>query len=63
MFSVQEGKDDWMRRWEANMDKTYMDKECIRRLNGLEKSLEKHLPESDRRWTANGGSSLTNSER
>jgi four helix bundle protein len=27
-------------------------KECIRMLNGLEKSLEKHLPESDRRWTA-----------
>ena len=25
-------------------------KECIRMLNGLEKSLEKHLPESDRRW-------------
>ena len=26
-------------------------KECIRMLNGLEKSLEKHLPESERRWT------------
>ena len=25
-------------------------KECIRMLNGLEKSLEKHVPESDRRW-------------
>jgi len=25
-------------------------KECIRMLNGLEKSLEKHLPERDRRW-------------
>jgi hypothetical protein len=25
-------------------------KECIRMLNGLEKSLEKHLPEKDRRW-------------
>ena len=25
-------------------------KECIRMLNGLEKSLEKHLPEGDRRW-------------
>ena len=25
-------------------------KECIRMLNGMEKSLEKHLPESDRRW-------------
>jgi four helix bundle protein len=25
-------------------------KECIRMLNGLEKSLEKHLPESERRW-------------
>ena len=29
-------------------------KECIRMLNGLEKSLEKHLPESGRRWTAQG---------
>ncbi len=26
-------------------------KECIRMLNGLEKSLEKRLPESERRWT------------
>ena len=25
-------------------------KECIRMLNGLEKSMEKHLPESERRW-------------
>ncbi len=25
-------------------------KECIRMLNGLEKSLERHLPEADRRW-------------
>jgi four helix bundle protein len=24
--------------------------ECIRMLNGIERSLEKHLPESDRRW-------------
>ncbi len=26
-------------------------KECIRMLNGLEKSLERHLPPKDRRWT------------
>lgn len=26
-------------------------KECIRMLNGLEKSLEQHLPEKDRRWS------------
>jgi len=26
-------------------------KECIRMLNGLEKSLEKHLSESERRWS------------
>ncbi|MBW1690557.1 MAG: four helix bundle protein [Deltaproteobacteria bacterium] len=32
-------------------------KECIRMLNGLEKSLEKHLPESERRWKAQGVSS------
>lgn len=32
-------------------------KECIRMLNGLEKSLEKHLPESERRWTSQRGSS------
>jgi four helix bundle protein len=25
-------------------------KQCIRMLNGLEKSLEKHIPEKDRRW-------------
>jgi len=25
-------------------------KECIRMLNGMEKSLEQHLPDSDRRW-------------
>jgi len=25
-------------------------KECIRMLNGMEKSLEKHLPKCDRRW-------------
>jgi four helix bundle protein len=25
-------------------------KQCIRMLNGLEKSLEQHLPEKDRRW-------------
>ena len=25
-------------------------KECIRMLNGLDKSLEKRLPESERRW-------------
>jgi four helix bundle protein len=27
-------------------------KECIRMLNGLEKSLERKLPEGDRRWVA-----------
>ena len=26
-------------------------KECIRMLNGLEKALENHLPEKDRRWS------------
>ncbi len=25
-------------------------KECIRMLNGLEKSMERHIPEKDRRW-------------
>ncbi len=25
-------------------------KECIRMLNGLEKSLERHIPEKDRKW-------------
>ena len=34
-------------------------KECIRMLNGLEKSLEKQLPDSERRWTAQGESSLS----
>jgi four helix bundle protein len=36
-------------------EKTYIEfrsryKECIRMLNGLEKSLERHIPERDRRW-------------
>jgi four helix bundle protein len=26
-------------------------KECVRMLNGLEKALEQHLPEKERRWT------------
>ncbi len=30
-------------------------KECIRMLNGLEKSLEKHLPKPDRRWNVKEG--------
>jgi hypothetical protein len=51
---------------EEGVDKTHMEvqdldiyqmlcklhKECIRMLNGLEKSLEKRLPESDRKWPA-----------
>ena len=36
-------------------EKTYMEfrnryKECIRMLNGLEKTLERKIPERDRRW-------------
>jgi hypothetical protein len=31
-------------------------------LNGLEKSPEKHLPQLERQWTTQGGSSLLNSE-
>jgi len=27
--------------------------ECIRMLNGMERTLEKHLPERDRRWPEN----------
>jgi len=27
-------------------------KQCLRMLNGLEKSLERHLPEQERRWVA-----------
>jgi hypothetical protein len=34
-------------------------KECIRMLSGLEKSLVKHLPESYRRWTAQGETSFS----
>ena len=30
-------------------------KECIRMLNGLEKSLEKHLSEAERRWPPEHG--------
>jgi four helix bundle protein len=28
-------------------------KECVRMLNGLERTLEKHLPERERRWPIN----------
>lgn len=28
-------------------------KECVRMLNGLERTLEKHLPERERRWPTN----------
>ena len=36
-------------------------KECIRMLNGLERSLEQHLPEKDRRWEiAEGASPYSN---
>ncbi len=31
-------------------------KECIRMLNGLEKTLERKLPEGDRRWVVRDGS-------
>ncbi len=27
-----------------------LEQECIRMRNGMERTLEKHLPESDRRW-------------
>ena len=30
--------------------RNYMDKECIRMLNGLEKTLERKVPERERRW-------------
>ena len=30
--------------------KNYLDKECIRMLNGLEKTLEQKIPERERRW-------------
>ncbi len=46
-FRVQEGEDDWRNsasNRETGVEKTYMDVE------DLEKSLEKHLPESERRW-------------
>lgn len=35
-------------------------RQCIKMLNGMEKSLEKHLPESERRWIK--GDSLPNPE-
>ena len=35
-------------------------KECIRMLNGLEKSLERKLPEGDRRWVAREHSGIYN---
>ncbi len=38
-------------------------KECIRMLNGLEKSLEKHLPEKDRRWLIAEGAEDYNIEQ
>ena len=47
----------YMARLKNYLDKdTYQNyrnryKECIRMLNGLEKALERHLPERDRRWS------------
>ncbi|MBW1863365.1 MAG: hypothetical protein JRJ02_13485 [Deltaproteobacteria bacterium] len=65
-FSVQEGKVDAKLKGyiEQSVYSSYRSryKECIRMLNGLYKSLEKHLPESERRWRAQGGSSFLNSE-
>ena len=63
-FSDKEEEEDQTRLFGyilSNFDKLDR-KECIRMLNGLEKSLEKHLPESERRWTTQGGASLLNSE-
>ena len=37
-------------------------KECIRMLNGLEKSLERKLPEGDRRWVAREHSGIYSDE-
>ncbi len=44
----------------AHIEANY--KECIHMLNGLGKSLEKHLPESERRWTAQEEASILNTE-
>ncbi|MBW1913260.1 MAG: hypothetical protein JRI43_08970 [Deltaproteobacteria bacterium] len=66
MFSVQEGSD--VVKLKGYIEPVFYSsyrsryKECIRMLNGVEKSLEKHLstrsmanlPESERRWTALG---------
>ena len=42
-------------RWPAEVLSTYEEyrdryQECIRMLNGMERTLEKQLPETDRRW-------------
>ena len=75
MFSVQEVEDDYLpaialaqARWAGTR---LCGKESILMLNGLEQSLEKHLPESERllgctrqvgRWIAQGGSSFLSTE-
>ena len=65
-FSVQEGDNDAKLKGyiESSVYSSYRSryKECIRMLNGLEKSQEKLLPELERRWTAQEGSSFLNSE-
>jgi hypothetical protein len=37
-------------RKDAEKMKNYLDKECIRMLNGLEKTLERKVPARERRW-------------
>ena len=37
-------------RCQAKEGANFQDKECIRMLNGLEKTLERKVPEKDRRW-------------
>ena len=58
---MQSSRTTLNRSFTAHIEDNY--KECIRLLNGLEKSLEKHLsarsiadlPGSESRWTAQGG--------
>ena len=47
---VSRGIEDQVLEKKAVTAKSYMDKECIRMLNGLEKTLERKLPERERRW-------------
>jgi hypothetical protein len=58
---VSGGLEEQILERKAVTAKSYMDKECIRMLNGLEKTLERKLPERERRWQVKEDSAVYSS--